>query len=40
VIVVLYQRVFLLNHVPMPKPPAALQDRAQEIVSVATATIR
>jgi predicted Ser/Thr protein kinase len=33
VIVVLYQRVFLLNRVPLPKPPAALQDRAQEALA-------
>src|SRR6185437_16875821 len=30
--VVLYQRVMLINRVPFPKPPAALVDRAQEIV--------
>jgi len=30
VIVLLYQRVILLNRVPLPKPPAALQDRAHE----------
>ncbi len=29
-IVLLYQRVILLNRMPLPKPPAALQDRAQE----------
>ncbi len=29
-VVVLYQRVILPNRVPMPKPPAALVDRAQE----------
>ena len=26
----MYQRVILVNRVPMPKPPAALEDRAQE----------
>jgi serine/threonine-protein kinase len=29
-VLVLYQRVMLINRVPMPKPPAALLDRAQE----------
>jgi Protein kinase domain len=29
-IVLAYQRVILLNRVPMPKPPAALEDRAKE----------
>ena len=29
----LYQRVILLNRVPLPKPPAALQDRAQEALA-------
>jgi hypothetical protein len=29
-IVALYQRVILLNRTPMPKPPAALEDRALE----------
>ena len=32
-ITVLYQRVIMLNRVPTPKPPAALQDRAQEALS-------
>ena len=27
----LYQRVLMINFVPLPKPPAALDDRAQEI---------
>ena len=30
IVVLLYQRVQLLNRVPLPKPPAALEDRAQE----------
>jgi hypothetical protein len=29
-IAALYQRAIMLNRVPLPKPPAALQDRAQE----------
>jgi hypothetical protein len=33
-IVILYQRVILLNRVPLPKPPAALQDRAQEALAL------
>ena len=33
VVVLLYQRVILLNRVPLPKPPAALQDRAQEALA-------
>ncbi len=33
VIVLLYQRVILLNRVPLPKPPAALEDRAQEALA-------
>ena len=32
-VVLLYQRVILLNRVPLPKPPAALQDRAQEALA-------
>ncbi len=32
-IVLLYQRVILLNRLPLPKPPAALQDRAQEALA-------
>jgi serine/threonine protein kinase len=32
-IAVLYQRVLMVNRVPIPKPPAALQDRAQEALS-------
>jgi serine/threonine-protein kinase len=32
-IVLLYQRVILLNRVPLPKPPAALEDRAQETLA-------
>jgi tRNA A-37 threonylcarbamoyl transferase component Bud32 len=32
-IVVMYQRVILLNRVPLPKPPAALQDRAEEALA-------
>jgi serine/threonine-protein kinase len=32
-VVLLYQRVILLNRVPMPKPPAALEDRAMEALS-------
>jgi serine/threonine-protein kinase len=32
-VVLLYQRVILLNRVPMPKPPAALEDRALEALS-------
>ncbi len=32
-VIALYQRVLLVNRVTMPKPPAALQDRAQEIVT-------
>ena len=31
-VVVLFQRVQLVNHVVLPKAPAALQDRAAEIV--------
>jgi predicted Ser/Thr protein kinase len=27
----IYQRVLMINFVPLPKPPAALEDRAQEI---------
>ena len=33
VIVLLYQRVILLNRVPLPKAPAVLQDRAQEALA-------
>ena len=33
-VVLLYQRVILLNRVPLPKPPAALQDRAQRLASL------
>jgi serine/threonine-protein kinase len=33
VIVLLYQRVLLINRVPTPKPPEALQDRAQETLA-------
>ena len=33
VIVLLYQRVILLNRLPLPKPPAALQDRAEEALA-------
>ncbi len=33
VIVLVYQRVILLNRVPLPKPPAALVDRAQEALA-------
>jgi hypothetical protein len=33
VIVTLYQRVILLNRVPTPKPPAALEDRAKEALA-------
>jgi serine/threonine protein kinase len=29
-VVLLYQRVQIVNRVPLPKPPAALEDRAQE----------
>ena len=32
-LLVLYQRVMLINRVPMPKPPEALLDRAQEALS-------
>ena len=32
-IVGLYQRVILLNRVPLPKPPAALEDRAKEALA-------
>jgi tRNA A-37 threonylcarbamoyl transferase component Bud32 len=32
-VVLLYQRVILLNRLPLPKPPAALQDRAQEALA-------
>jgi eukaryotic-like serine/threonine-protein kinase len=32
-IVLLYHRVILVNRVPLPKPPAALQDRAQEALA-------
>jgi serine/threonine-protein kinase len=32
-IVGLYQRVILINRVPMPKPPAALEDRAMEALA-------
>jgi Protein kinase domain len=32
-VVLLYQRVILLNRVPMPKPPAALEDRALEALA-------
>jgi predicted Ser/Thr protein kinase len=31
-ILLIYQRVLLVNRAPLPKPPAALIDRAQEIV--------
>ena len=30
IVVLLYQRVQIVNHVPLPKPPEALEDRAQE----------
>jgi hypothetical protein len=30
IVVLLYQRVQIVNRVPLPKPPAALEDRAQE----------
>jgi len=33
VIVLVYQQVILLNRVPLPKPPAALEDRAQEALA-------
>jgi serine/threonine-protein kinase len=33
VIVGLYQRVILLNRVPLPKPPEALEDRAREALA-------
>ena len=33
VLVLLYQRVILLNRVPMPKPPEALEDRAREALA-------
>ena len=33
IVVILFQRVILLNRVPMPKPPAALEDRAMEALS-------
>jgi tRNA A-37 threonylcarbamoyl transferase component Bud32 len=33
VIVLVYQRVILLNRVPLPKPPEALLDRAQEALA-------
>ena len=32
IVLVLYQRVMMTNIVPLPKPPEALADRAQEIV--------
>ena len=32
-LLVMYQRVMLVNRVPMPKPPAALEDRAQEALA-------
>ena len=32
VVVALYQRMLMVNHVSLPKLPAALQDRAEEIV--------
>ena len=32
-VVALYQRVLIVNHVSLPKPPAALQDRIEEIVA-------
>ena len=32
-VVLVYQRVMLLNRVPLPKPPAALEDRAQEALT-------
>jgi hypothetical protein len=32
-IIVLYQRVILLNRLPLPKPPAALEDRAKEALA-------
>ncbi|HEY7497139.1 MAG TPA: protein kinase [Vicinamibacterales bacterium] len=32
-IVMLYQSVILMNRVPLPKPPAALEDRAQEALT-------
>ena len=32
-LLVLYQRVMLINRVPMPKPPEALLDRAQDALS-------
>jgi tRNA A-37 threonylcarbamoyl transferase component Bud32 len=33
IIVMLYQRVIMANRLPMPKAPAALQDRAQETLA-------
>ncbi len=30
IVVLLYQRVLIVNRVPLPKPPEALEDRAQE----------
>ena len=32
-IVLMYQRVLLVNRVPIPKPPDALADRAQEALA-------
>ena len=32
-VVLAYQRVILLNRVPLPKPPAALEDRAREALT-------
>ena len=33
VVLLIYQRVLLVNRVPIPKPPEALADRAQEALA-------